>query len=99
LVTLDRPGGELRASPPPADCAFNGTGLSGINALGVVAGWSAREDGVPHGFWRAANGSVSTFDAPGAVGGTFPVSINLWGQITGQAYDSSGVVHGFLLKP
>ena len=97
FTTFDVPGA-CTASPPPADCAFNGTGPNGINALGVVSGWSAGEDGVLHGYWRAANGSINTFDAPGAYF-TLPVSINFWGQITGQAYDSSGVVHGFLLKP
>jgi hypothetical protein len=97
FTTFDVPGACTAA--PPADCAFNGTVASGPNVWGAVTGFYSGEDGVVHGFWRAANGSLNTFNAPRAGGGTYPASINFWGQITGQAFDSGGVVHGFLLKP
>ncbi len=57
---------------------------------------------VSHGFVRTANGTVTTFDAPGAgVGtgrtkGTIPLSINTGGDIAGTYTDASGVYHGFV---
>jgi hypothetical protein len=68
------------AAPPPADCAYNGTAASSINLWGTVAGYFSGADGVLHGFWRAANGSVSTFDALGAGSATFPTSVDFWGR-------------------
>ena len=56
-----------------------------------------------HGFLRASNGTLTTFDAPGAgtgLGeGTFPSSINPSGAITGIFSDPSVVLHGFLYIP
>jgi hypothetical protein len=98
ITTFDVPGA-CTAVPPPADCAYNGTAASSINLWGTVAGYFSGEDGALHGFWRAANGSISTFDALGAGSATLPTSINFWGQITGIAVDASGVYHGLLLKP
>jgi len=57
---------------------------------------------VPHGFLRAKNGSVTTFDAPGAglqqglEQGTYATSINSGEAITGFYFDANSVPHGFL---
>jgi len=54
---------------------------------------------------RSPQGEVTTFDAPGAnttlgsYSGTFPVSINDQGAITGYYLDVKNVNHGFLLLP
>jgi hypothetical protein len=42
-----------------------------------------------------ATGTFVTFDAPGAVNGTYPVSIDAAGQVTGYFYDANYVGHGF----
>ena len=56
-----------------------------------------------HGFVRAANGTVTSFDAPGAgtkaTQGTSPSSINTAGDITGTYSDTSSAAHGFVLTP
>jgi hypothetical protein len=58
---------------------------------------------VLHGFVRAASGTVTTFDAPGAgtsaLQGTFPISINTTGEITGTYLDGSYAYHGFVRMP
>ena len=84
---------------PPADCGFEGTYTAGINLLGTIVGTYYGEDGNPHGFWRDANGSITTFDVPLAGYLTQPVSLNDWGQITGIAYDANFVVHGLYVIP
>jgi hypothetical protein len=56
---------------------------------------------VTSGFALSANANerkitIITFDVPGAVNGTFPVSINPAGAIAGYYFDSGGVGHGFV---
>lgn len=97
-TTFDVPGACTTAAPP-AGCAYNGTFAFSVNLLGAAAGQYYGEDGLSHGFWRAANGSINRFDVQRAGYVTFPSSINLWGRITGYAQDSNGVVHGLLVEP
>jgi len=56
-----------------------------------------------HGFLRAPDGTITTFDAPGAGTsyplGTFAESINTVGAITGFYQDGSSVYHGYLRAP
>jgi hypothetical protein len=59
---------------------------------------------VAHGFVRARDGTITTFDAPGAGTGsgqgTFPNGhINDTGTITGYDVDNNNVRHGFLRSP
>jgi hypothetical protein len=54
---------------------------------------------VYHGFLRAPDGTITTFDPPGAVHGTFPAGINPAGAITGSYTDANGFSHGFLGFP
>jgi hypothetical protein len=78
--------------------------VSGINDSGAVAGYWATDpefNSGGHGFQRFADGTIGTFDAPGAgtaqFQGTFPRAINNAGAIAGTVVDSSNVAHGFLL--
>jgi hypothetical protein len=58
-----------------------------------------------HGYVRSPDGKFVTFDAPRAdltandFNGTFPVSINDWGVVTGYYIDQNNVVHGFVRFP
>jgi redox-regulated HSP33 family molecular chaperone len=58
---------------------------------------------VNHGFVRALDGTLTTFDVPGAgtgpFQGTIPLSNNSVGAITGYYIDASDVTHGFLRTP
>ena len=78
--------------------------VRGINDIGALAGFWATDPEYTsgaHGFQRFADGTISTFDAPGAgtaqFQGTFPSAINNAGAIAGTVVDSSNVAHGFLL--
>ena len=78
--------------------------VRGINDSGAVAGlWATDPDFKTggQGFQRFADGTIGTFDAPGAgtadFQGTFPSAINNAGAITGTMVDSGNVSHGFLL--
>jgi hypothetical protein len=78
--------------------------VRGINDSGAVTGnWATDPEfnAGGHGFQRFADGTISTFDAPGAgtaqFQGTFPGAINNAGAIAGTVVDSNNVSHGFLL--
>jgi hypothetical protein len=85
----------------------SGTLALSINTDGAIAGYYG-DNGSPHpvyhGFVRAADGTITTFDAPGAgtsennvyVQGTFALSINDDGVITGYYVDASDGYHGFV---
>ena len=66
----------------------------------MIEGYYLDAGNVFHGFVRARQGTITTFDAPGAGTGpgqgTLPESINPSGEITGFYTDSSGLSHGFL---
>lgn len=76
-----------------------------VNARGVIAGDDTDATGFYHGFVRAADGTITNFDAPGAgtsgaVGyGTFVSVINTLGAVAGSDLDSGGVEHGFVRNP
>jgi hypothetical protein len=76
---------------------------TGINLDNAIVGVLNDGYNINHGFFRASNGSITTFDAPGAgVGfgeGTVPVGITSLGEITGRFIDSNRVAHGFILIP
>ena len=64
----------------------------------MIAGLYTDASNVFHGFVRHANGTITTFDPPGAQG-TFLVDggcINPAGVIVGQYVDASNVSHGFV---
>lgn len=76
---------------------------SGITPAGMLTG--AFNDGfsVNHGFLRAKDGTLTTFDAPGAgtgfSQGTAPMGITPNGVIMGLYRDANSASHGFLFAP
>lgn len=72
-----------------------------MNALGAITGF-CNVGFVNHGFVRSPDGTLTSFDPPGAgtmphMGqGTFPFSINLFGAITGLVVNTDGSGHGFV---
>lgn len=83
--------------------AFQGTNAISINAGGVITGAWADSNYAVHGFVRAADGTITEFDVPGAGGagtfGTVPGTINTWGGIAGLYQTTDGVIHGFQRTP
>jgi hypothetical protein len=80
------------------------TQATSINPSGEVTGYyydanNSQASGVS-GFLRHENGEIIKFDAPDAApanfGGTFAVSINPAGEITGYYNDVNNVIHGFV---
>jgi hypothetical protein len=64
----------------------------------IAAKVAAGREASSHGASNASDpvGTFITFDAPGAVKGTVPASMNPAGAITGYYFDASSLVHGFL---
>jgi uncharacterized membrane protein len=95
IITYDGPG----AGTGPFQGTFPAI-QDGINSAGAITGsiWDGSD--VDHGFVRAPDGSITTFDTPGAGTGsgqgTFPNGINEPGTITGYYIDNNDVIHGFL---
>jgi hypothetical protein len=90
-------------SPGAGTGAFQGTlpsGFAAINPKGTIAGAYVDANNGNHGFVRARDGTITTFDVPdagaGAFQGTSPFGINAQGAITGYYIDASNVGHGFL---
>jgi len=75
-----------------------GTHPISINSRGEIAGYYADANTVYHGFVRAANGEITTFNAPDAdaVIGTYVSSMNSKGEITGWYFGTDQVYHGFV---
>ena len=80
-----------------------GTIPLGNNLEGVVTGIYVDQNNASHGFMRARNGEITTFDLAGAGTdanqGTFPCSNNVEGAIAGFYIDANNVLHGFLRIP
>jgi hypothetical protein len=82
---------------------FPGTGALNMNAGGDTSGIYTDTNGVRHGFFRAAAGTITApIDAPGATttglfSGTILISINTADDITGTFADTNGVFHAFVL--
>jgi hypothetical protein len=76
-----------------------GTIPSSINRAGAITGYYWDASDAYHGFLRAPNGRITTFDAPGAGPGegegTFPMSINSNGTVVGYVQDTDMLTHGF----
>jgi len=101
ITTFDVPGADL--SP----CASSGmgvlicgTGGFSMNDAGQIVGTYVDQNNIGHGFLRAANGSITSFDAPGAgtsaYQGTAAFAINAAGTIAGTYVDANSVLHGFV---
>jgi hypothetical protein len=82
---LTVPGGRFFSFAPPN---ATGTFPASLNNTGEVAGSYTANDGQGYHGFLLANGTVTTFDAPGSVGsslGTDASSINATGMITGAS--------------
>ncbi len=77
-----------------------GTVANSINDAGSIAGYYLDGHNVFHGFVRAADATITTFDAKGAANdfktGTLANSINADGAITGRFMTPNSVTHGFV---
>lgn len=100
LIEFDAPGAAKTSSP--ACAPYCGTVAYDNNDFGDIVGFYTDANIIPHGFLRAPNGHITSFDAPGAgLGhglnqGTAAYAINDFGVIAGQFQDSSYVYHGFV---
>ena len=65
-----------------------------INRTDVIAGYANNGNGTETGFVRAADGTITTFDAQGSA--AYAYSINAKGAITGEWFDANDVPHGFV---
>jgi hypothetical protein len=98
---LRAPNGVLDFFTVPGSVPLN---VRGINDSGAVAGnWATDPEfnSGAHGFQRFVDGTIGTFEAPGAgtaqFQGTYPGAINNAGAIAGTVVDSNNVCHGFLM--
>ncbi len=89
--TTSRAQAWVQARAPKAQASVTG---------GRITGNFIDSNGVNHGYLRAANGAITTFDVlvagTGSGQGTVPEGIDWSGAITGQYIDSNGVNHGFV---
>ena len=73
--------------PPPGLTPAKQTVPNSINARGEIVGYYTFGSGaIPHGFVRAAGGTITSFDPPGVPasgGATYAFSVNAAGAITG----------------
>jgi len=99
----------VKASPASSTGTFTifdapgaGTGLLqgtvglAINGSGTIAGYYYDATYGLHGVVRTKDGTMTTFDAPGAVGGTHLAGMDGQGNIGGYYCDATGLCHGFL---
>ena len=97
ILSFDAPG----AGTGP----YQGTQVAtnALNPEGAVVGGYADADYADHGFLRAPDGTLTTFDVPG--GGTGPIQgtaafkLNPARMITGPYVDASNVLHGYVRPP
>ena len=72
-----------------------------INAAGQIVGYSIDSGKVHHGFVRAADGTITELNAPGAgtaaKEGTYALGINSTGTIVGAYADAKKAGHGYIL--
>lgn len=91
--------------PSAGTGAFQGTFIAGpagsiLNALGAVNGYYIDAGNVLHGYVRAPDGVIQTFDASGAGTGanqgTYGGGINLEGVIAASYVDSTSTFHAYI---
>ena len=97
FTTIDAPGAGTGMFQ--GTFAFNqGTftaSVIGLNPAGAIAGAYTDSGFFLHGYVRAADGHITTFDVAGAEG-TNASGINPAGAIPGVYFDSNGVNHGYV---
>ncbi len=96
ITTFDVPGAGTGYESGTTPVAINGAStITGYYATGSYADANL----ATHGFVRATNGTITSFDAPGDVNGTHPSSIDSQGEITGYYCDVNELCHGFTRSP
>ncbi len=98
------PAGTITTFDPPGSTF---TLPSAITPSGVIIGSYVDASGVTHGFLRARDGSITSYDVPPGgfidspiyIPGGPPPSVNPAGDITGTYFDASFGEHGFLRTP
>jgi hypothetical protein len=95
---IRKPNGQIIAvdAPDAGSGPGQGTAVNDINVYRVATGNYVDANDVSHGFVRRADKTLQEFDVPGADGGTWPISINAGGTISGFIVDADGVPHGFV---
>jgi hypothetical protein len=101
ITTFDAPGAGTASPAGGLSTKNQGTIPTGINSSGVITGTYVDSNLAYHGFIRSATGTISTFDVPGVVigsyaSGTRPIGINDSGTIVGTYLDESGNYYGFM---
>lgn len=103
ITTFDAPGAEGWGGtiPFPTTGANSGTYAVAGDGCGMAAGYYIDTRNVAHGYERAADGTFTTFDVPGAgtgyLQGTFAGNMSLSGGVIAGSYvDATGMNHGFL---
>ena len=101
IAPIDAPGASTIGVPK--GFKFGGTIAVGIDTAGDIVGIYADTNSINHGFVRAANATITTFDVTGAGAGTAglfpgtnPTGMNAGGDVAGFYADSSGVNHAFV---
>ncbi len=100
ITTFDVAGAGTGAGTGVGFGFAQGTLPQGNNLEGVVIGIYVDQANASHGFERAKNGEITTFDVEGAGTGanqgTYAASINVEGVSAGFYIDANNVLHGFL---
>lgn len=75
-------------------------GANAINDAGMVAGSYLNRNESAHDYLRAADGTITVLDVPGAQAGTLSVNgLTADGTIAGTYSDAQNLAHGYLLAP
>ncbi len=82
----------MAVAAPSSSAVDQGIVAEANNDAGITTGNHIDAQGVNHGFMRAVDGKITTFDAPGAGSGSsqgpIPVAISSQGAITGYYIDA-----------
>jgi hypothetical protein len=73
-----------------------GTSPASINPAGQIVGTYFDSNFATHGFVRATDGTITSFDAPGMINGSAPPLITPQGLIVGTYFDANFATHIFL---
>jgi hypothetical protein len=90
LAPTDAAAGAYTKIDPPGSIDTHALSISGGN----IAGWY-QDAGGDHGFLRAADGTITSFDGPGS-SATLASSVNASGVITGDYQDANYYSHGYV---
>ncbi len=97
-----RPGGHFTTfdARGAGTAPHQGTNALAINWEGSISGDYVDSNGVPHGYIRFQDGTITSFDPPDSVfTAADTLGINVAGAITGPYLDANGVLHGFVRTP